>query len=268
MGDDHARTVVDQRFEPRPELRSQVGVGRHDRHHVDRAVEGSIPRRLTQRVETALRQGRQRLGDPGPRLLDPLILLGPGHPAEQVAVEADLDIAVVDAHPVMPQAVTHRRQPARLQLVRTPQLVEGPMDQDDARHTGNLVTRGVSPGATFAAMKRWLPLIALAGAQFIMVLDQSVMNVAISQLVEDFDTTVTTIQAVITLYSLVMAMFMLTGGKIGDILGRRRTFVIGLVIYACGSALTALAPTVAVLALGWSVLEGLGAALCCRRWPH
>ncbi len=110
-------------------------------------------------------------------------------------------------------------------------------------------------------MKRWLPLVALSGAQFIMVLDQSVMNVAISQLVEDFDTTVTTIQGVITLYSLMMAMFMLTGGKIGDILGRRRTFVIGLVVYACGSALTAAAPTVAVLTLGWSVLEGIGAAL-------
>ena len=61
-------------------------------------------------------------------------------------------------------------------------------------------------------MKRWLPLVALSGAQFIMVLDQSVMNVAISQLVEDFDTTITAIQAVITPYSLVMAMFMLTGG--------------------------------------------------------
>jgi MFS family permease len=72
---------------------------------------------------------------------------------------------------------------------------------------------------------------------------------------------VSTIQAVITLYCLVMAMFMLTGGKIGDIIGRRRTFVIGLVIYAVGSALTAVAPTVAVLTLGWSVLEGLGAAL-------
>ena len=110
-------------------------------------------------------------------------------------------------------------------------------------------------------MKRWLPLVALAGAQFIMVLDQSVMNVSISQLVADFDTTVTTIQAVITLYCLVMAMFMLTGAKIGDIIGRRRAFVIGLIIYACGSALTAAAPTVAVLALGWSILEGLGAAL-------
>ena len=108
--------------------------------------------------------------------------------------------------------------------------------------------------------RRWA-LVSLATAQFVMVLDQSVMNVSISQLVADFDTTVTVIQAVITLYCLVMAMFMLTGGKIGDIIGRRRAFVIGLVIYACGSALTAVAPTVVVLALGWSILEGLGAAL-------
>ena len=110
-------------------------------------------------------------------------------------------------------------------------------------------------------VKKRLPLVALAGAQFIMVLDQSVMNVSISQLVEDFDTTVTTIQAVITLYCLVMAMLMLTGGKIGDIIGRRRAFVIGLVIYACGSGLTAVSQTVAQLTLGWSILEGIGAAL-------
>ncbi len=110
-------------------------------------------------------------------------------------------------------------------------------------------------------MKSWWPLVALATAQFVMVLDQSVMNVSISTLVADFDTTVTTIQAVITLYCLVMAMFMLTGAKIGDIIGRRRAFVVGLAIYGCGSALTAVAPSVALLALGWSVLEGLGAAL-------
>ena len=110
-------------------------------------------------------------------------------------------------------------------------------------------------------MKKWGPLIALAIAQFVMVLDQSVMNVSISALVAEFDTTVTTIQAVITLYCLVMAMFMLTGAKIGDIIGRRRAFVIGLVIYGCGSLTTALAPSVAVLAFGWSILEGLGAAL-------
>ena len=110
-------------------------------------------------------------------------------------------------------------------------------------------------------MKRWWPLVALATAQFVMVLDQSVMNVSISTLVKDFDTTVTTIQAVITFYCLVMAMFMLTGAKIGDIIGRRRAFFIGLVIYGCGSALTAVSQSVAMLTLGWSVLEGIGAAL-------
>ena len=110
-------------------------------------------------------------------------------------------------------------------------------------------------------MKDRSALIALAGAQFVMVLDQTVMGVSISQLVADFDTTVTTIQAIITLYCLVMAMLMLAGGKIGDIIGRRRAFKIGLVIYGCGSAMTALAPTVAILTLGWSILEGIGASL-------
>ena len=109
--------------------------------------------------------------------------------------------------------------------------------------------------------KGWIALVALAAAQFLMVLDQSVMNVSISALVKDFHTTVTTIQAVITLYCLVMAMLILTGAKIGDMIGRRRAFVIGLIIYACGSALTAASQSVAVLALGWSVLEGIGAAL-------
>ena len=110
-------------------------------------------------------------------------------------------------------------------------------------------------------MRKWWPLVALATAQFVMVLDQSVMNVSISTLVADFDTTVTTIQAVITLYCLVMAMLMMTGAKIGDIIGRRRAFVIGLVIYGCGSLITAVAPTVAVLTFGWSILEGIGAAM-------
>ncbi|MGY1782215.1 MFS transporter [Geodermatophilus sp. SYSU D01036] len=110
-------------------------------------------------------------------------------------------------------------------------------------------------------MTRWKPLVALGAAQFLAVLDTAVMNVSISQLVEDFDTTVTAIQAVITLYTLVMAAFMLTGGKVGDRIGRRRAFAVGLTVYAVGSLTTALAPTVLVLALGWSVVEGLGAAL-------
>ena len=104
-------------------------------------------------------------------------------------------------------------------------------------------------------------VIPLAIAQFIMVLDSSVMSVSISQLVEEFDTTVSVIQLAITLYALVMAALMLTGGKIGDLFGRLRVFRIGLVIYAVGSLMTALAPTVGVLILGWSFIEGAGAAL-------
>ena len=108
---------------------------------------------------------------------------------------------------------------------------------------------------------RWKPLVALGAAQFLAVLDTSVMNVSISQLVEDFDTDVTAIQAVITLYTLVMAAFMITGGKIGDRIGRRRAFGLGLGVYAVGSGLTAISPTLLVLTFGWSIVEGLGAAL-------
>jgi EmrB/QacA subfamily drug resistance transporter len=110
-------------------------------------------------------------------------------------------------------------------------------------------------------MGKWGVLTVLGAAQFLMVLDQAVMNVAISQLVDDFDTTVTTIQVVIALYALVMAALMLTGGKLGDLFGRRKAFTIGLCIYGCGSALTAASWNVPSLMLGWSILEGIGAAL-------
>jgi EmrB/QacA subfamily drug resistance transporter len=110
-------------------------------------------------------------------------------------------------------------------------------------------------------MAKWGVLVTLAAAQFLMVLDQAVMNVAISQLVDDFDTTVTTIQAVIAFYALVMAGLMLTGGKLGDLWGRRRAFTIGLCIYGVGSGLTAASWNVPSLMLGWSILEGIGAAL-------
>src|SRR4051795_2832932 len=94
-----------------------------------------------------------------------------------------------------------------------------------------------------------------------MTLDSSVMNVAIATVAEDVGTTVTGIQTAITLYTLVMAMLMVTGGKIGSMIGRRRAFAIGCVIYGLGSLTTSLAPNLPVLILGWSGLEGVGAAL-------
>ena len=110
-------------------------------------------------------------------------------------------------------------------------------------------------------MRRWLPLIILAAAQFVMVLDSSVMNVSISQIVADLDTTVTGVQLAITAYTLVMAAFMLVGAKLGDILGRDRAFGIGLAVYGLGSLTTALSPNLSVLLFGWSLVEGLGAVL-------
>jgi MFS family permease len=106
-----------------------------------------------------------------------------------------------------------------------------------------------------------LPIAILAAAQFVMVLDSSVMNVSISQIVADLDTTIQGVQLAITAYTLVMASLMLAGAKLGDILGRDRTFVIGLAIYGLGSLTTALSPNLTVLLIGWSLVEGIGAAL-------
>src|SRR4051812_22172565 len=104
-------------------------------------------------------------------------------------------------------------------------------------------------------------LLTLCAGQFLMALDSSVMNVSIATVADDLGTTVTGIQTAIVMYTLVMAMLMVTGGKIGSIIGRKRAFMIRLVIYCSGSPPAALAPTLTVLLFGWSFLEGVGAAL-------
>jgi MFS family permease len=104
-------------------------------------------------------------------------------------------------------------------------------------------------------------LLTLCAGQFLMALDSSVMNVSIATVANDVHTTVTGIQSAIVLYTLVMAMLMVTGGKVGSMIGRKRAFLIGLGIYCTGSLITALSPNLAVLLIGWSLLEGIGAAL-------
>ena len=106
-----------------------------------------------------------------------------------------------------------------------------------------------------------LVLLTLATGQFLMTLDTSVMNVSIATVAEDVGTTVTGIQGAITAYTLVMAASMITAAKVGAMIGRKRAFAIGCVIYGCGSFTTALAPNLTVLLFGWSFLEGIGAAL-------
>ena len=109
-------------------------------------------------------------------------------------------------------------------------------------------------------LKEWGVLLVMGLASFILVLDTSMMNVAISAIVEDLDTTVSGVQAAITIYALVMASFMLLGGKLGDIYGMKKTFIVGMVLYGIGTLTAALTPSLDILILGWSVIEGIGAA--------
>lgn len=121
--------------------------------------------------------------------------------------------------------------------------------------------RSSADGTPKAPAAAGLVLLTLASGQFLMALDSSVMNVSIATVAEDVGTTVTGIQGAITAYTLVMAMFMIPGGKVGVLIGRRRAFMIGCVIYGCGSLTTALAPNLTVLLVGWAFLEGIGASL-------
>ncbi|WP_107774260.1 MFS transporter [Nocardioides sediminis] len=115
--------------------------------------------------------------------------------------------------------------------------------------------------AGVAAAASGVVLLTLSSAQFLMTLDSSVMNVSIATVAQDVGTTVTGIQTAITLYTLVMASLMITGGRVGQIIGRKRAFAIGCVIYGAGSFTTSLAQSLPVLMFGWSLLEGIGAAL-------
>src|SRR6266480_1400655 len=121
--------------------------------------------------------------------------------------------------------------------------------------------RSEMPDAKTRASSAGVVLFTLAAGQFLMTLDSSVMNVSIATVAKDVHTTVTGIQTAITFYTLVMASLMITGGKLGEILGHKRAFAIGCIIYGCGSLTTALSPSLPVLIFGWSFLEGVGAAL-------
>ena len=122
------------------------------------------------------------------------------------------------------------------------------------------MTKSKENPAKESFLKEWGVLLVMGLASFILVLDTSMMNVAISAIVEDLDTTVSAVQSAITIYALVMASFMLLGGKLGDIYGMKKTFIIGMIFYGIGTLTAALTPNIAVLILGWSIIEGIGAA--------
>jgi len=108
---------------------------------------------------------------------------------------------------------------------------------------------------------KWGVVLVACMAIFIIVLDSSAMNVAITTLVVELNTTLSIIQAIIALYALIIAAFMLLGSKLQDILGRKKTFLLGLIIYGSGTTIATLSINAAMLMVGWAVLEGIGAAM-------
>jgi EmrB/QacA subfamily drug resistance transporter len=108
---------------------------------------------------------------------------------------------------------------------------------------------------------KWGTVLVACMAIFIIVLDSSAMNVAITTLVVELNTTLSVIQAIIALYALIIASFMLLGSKLQDILGRKKTFLLGLLIYGSGTTIATLSINAGMLLIGWAVLEGIGAAM-------
>ena len=111
-----------------------------------------------------------------------------------------------------------------------------------------------------ATANRLLPIL-LAMAMFVLVVDTSLMNVSISAVVEDLDTTVSGVQSAIALEALVSAAFILIGGKVGDLFGRKRAYVLGLLGYAVGAVAMTLAQSLTAIIVFWALIGGLGASL-------
>jgi EmrB/QacA subfamily drug resistance transporter len=108
---------------------------------------------------------------------------------------------------------------------------------------------------------RWVSLLVLTLAVAIIVIDGTVLNVSQKYVITDLNTDIKTIQWAFTSYSLVLAALTIFGGRLGDLFGRKKMFVLGAIIFAAGSVITALAKDSFGLIMGWSVIEGIGAAL-------
>lgn len=112
-----------------------------------------------------------------------------------------------------------------------------------------------------SGLRKWLPLVVLAIGLFIVVLDTTILNVSIKAVIEDLDSDLKSIQWVITGYSLVLAAFTITGGRLGDIFGRKKMFMLGAIIFGIGSLMASQAQSAAFLFVSVALVEALGAAL-------
>jgi EmrB/QacA subfamily drug resistance transporter len=104
-------------------------------------------------------------------------------------------------------------------------------------------------------------MVLLAMAMFVLVVDTSLMNVSISAVIDDLDTTASGVQAAIALEALVSAAFILINSKVGDLIGRKRAYVLGLLAYAVGALAMTLTQSLTSIVIFWAVIGGLGASL-------
>ncbi len=118
-----------------------------------------------------------------------------------------------------------------------------------------------TPGSAPSFLRRWSPVLVLSLALAIILIDMTLLNVSLATIIQDLHTTIQKIQWVITAYSLTIAALMITGGRIGDIFGRKKMFMLGAVVFAVGSFIASISPNVPVLVVGESIIEGVGAAL-------
>src|SRR6266550_9075109 len=123
------------------------------------------------------------------------------------------------------------------------------------------MTQRVSTGAPETAKSNQRLAILLAMAMFVLVVDTSLMNVSISAVVRDIGTTVSGVQSAIALEALVSAAFILIGSKVGDLIGRKRAYVLGLLGYGIGALAMALAQGLTAIIVFWAIVGGIGASL-------
>lgn len=109
--------------------------------------------------------------------------------------------------------------------------------------------------------RKWLPLAVLSLGLIIIILDTTILNVSLRTIINDLHTNIQSIQWVITAYSLMLAAFTVTGGRLGDLFGRKRMFMAGAVIFAVGSFIASISHVVGMLIAGEAIIEGVGAAL-------
>src|SRR6476620_3934099 len=103
--------------------------------------------------------------------------------------------------------------------------------------------------------------LLLSAAMYVLVVDTSLMNVSISAVIKDLHTTASGVQSAIALEALVAAAFILINSKVGDLIGRKRAYVIGLVAYAAGALAMTLAQSLTAIVVFWAIVGGLGASL-------